>query len=137
MSEQSFRIDWLGGNCPVQAEGEIDGKPFYFRARGERWSMSIGGNDVVGEPEWYYEEPYGDEDFAAGWMTEDEARAFIDRSIALFRRRPDDPTVSPEGGDSVAAARSSSLPSRSSSLEGEGCREDLGIGQREADNGRS
>lgn len=35
------------------------------------------------------------------------------------------------GDDGIAAARSSSLPSRSSSLEGEGCREDLGIGQRE------
>lgn len=36
-------IDSFGGNCPVQAEGTIDGKPFYFRARGSSWSMSIGG----------------------------------------------------------------------------------------------
>ena len=40
-------IDSFGGNCPVQAEGTIDGKPFYFRARGSSWSMSIGGDDVA------------------------------------------------------------------------------------------
>lgn len=29
------------GNCPVQAEGTIDGFPFYFRARGGSWKLSI------------------------------------------------------------------------------------------------
>lgn len=77
-------ITSLGGNCPVQAEGTIDGKEFYFRARGERWSMSIGGSDVVGDPEWYYEEDYGAGPFAAGWMSEDEARAFIDKAAGLY-----------------------------------------------------
>ena len=40
MSESGhvLMIDWCGGNCPVQAEGKINGKPFYFRARGECWS---------------------------------------------------------------------------------------------------
>ena len=47
-----LKIDMLGGNCPVQAEGTIDGRPFYFRARGQSWSMGIGG-DVVGDPDWY------------------------------------------------------------------------------------
>lgn len=80
-------IDIIGGNCPVQAEGTIDGQEFYFRARGMRWSLSVGGRDVVGAPDWYYEEPYGDREFAAGWMTEEEARAFLDKAIGLWRAR--------------------------------------------------
>jgi hypothetical protein len=80
-------IKYLGGNCPVQAEGTIDEAPFYFRARGEHWSLSVGGDDVVGDPDWYYEEDYGDGPFAAGWMTEAEARAFIEKGVELYRAR--------------------------------------------------
>jgi hypothetical protein len=72
-------IDYLGGNCPVQAEGTICGEPFYFRARGNSWSMSIGGSDVVGNPHWEYYENYGQDAFEAGWMPEAEALVFIQR----------------------------------------------------------
>ena len=65
-------IEWLGGNCPVQAEGTIDGKPFYFRARGRWWSLEIA--DVT-----FREERWGDSEFAAGWMPHDEARKLIER----------------------------------------------------------
>lgn len=78
-----IKIDMIGGNCPVQAEGKINGEPFYFRARGEHWSMSIGGTDVVGNPHWYYEEDFGvwpD----AGWMTEKQAREFISEAAQKF-----------------------------------------------------
>jgi hypothetical protein len=81
-------ITWLGGNCPVQAEGTVDGKPFYFRARGEHWSMGIGG-EPVGAPEWEYEEAYGEWP-AAGWMSTDEARAFIAQAVELYRQRDTD-----------------------------------------------
>lgn len=74
-------IEWLGGNCPVQAEGTVDGKEFYFRARGQRWSMSIGGEDVVGAPDWYLEAEYPGGPFAAGWMSEEEALALIHKAI--------------------------------------------------------
>lgn len=77
-------IAWLGGNCPVQAEGTINGKEFYFRARGDEWSLRIGGTDVVSAPEWRYSEDYGDDPFAAGWMTEDEARGFIAKAAGLY-----------------------------------------------------
>lgn len=77
LSDPTVILDWIGGNCPVQAEGTVNGKPFYFRARGESWSMSIGGEDVVGRPEWFHEEGYGETQFAAGWMTIDEAKNFI------------------------------------------------------------
>lgn len=80
----SLEIDILGGNCPVQAEGLVDGKPFYFRARGCRWSMCIGG-EPVSAPEWKMEEPYGEGPFDAGWMSEDEARGFIDMAVAAWR----------------------------------------------------
>jgi hypothetical protein len=83
MSEPDLVIDYLGGNCPVQAEGTILGEPFYFRARGSRWSLGIGG-DPVGKPEWEHEEQYGEWP-DAGWMNEDEARAFIDKAVGLYR----------------------------------------------------
>lgn len=77
-------FDWIGGNCPVQAEGTVDGKPFYFRARGQRWRLGIGGK-VVSDPDWGYGEYYGDEQFAAGWMSEEEARGFIAKAVGLYR----------------------------------------------------
>lgn len=79
-----IQIQWLGGNCPVQAKGTINGKEFYFRARGDSWSLSVGGSDVVMEPEWSYEEDYGDDPFAAGWMTEAEARGFIAQAATRY-----------------------------------------------------
>lgn len=80
----SIEIASLGGSCPVEGEGTIDGKPFYFRARGERWTIGIGG-EPVGEPEWLHNQPYGDEAFAAGYMSEDEARGFIENAASLYR----------------------------------------------------
>lgn len=84
MTMSSIKIDMLGGCCPVQAEGTIDGKPFYFRARGASWSMSIGGSDIVGNPDWYYKQAYGDDAFSAGYMTEEEAITFINQSANLY-----------------------------------------------------
>lgn len=82
-----IRIETLGGNCPVQAEGAVDGAPFYFRARGNRWSMSIGGDDVVRSPDWYHEEPYGEEEYVAGWMPAYVALGFIARAVGLYANR--------------------------------------------------
>jgi len=93
----AIEIDWLGGNCPVQAMGKIDGEPFYFRARGETWSLSIGseeedsgktgvhGRDVVGSPSREYEEDYGDGPYDAGWMKEDVARQMIEKAAKIRR----------------------------------------------------
>ena len=53
--------------CPVQIEGSIDGVPIYFRARGTRWSLGIGG-DAVMAPAWSIGGPYGRSKVAAGWM---------------------------------------------------------------------
>lgn len=82
--DEDIVIDWLSGSCPVQAEGTIDGKPFYFRARGQRWRIGIGG-DVVSSPDWGYGEYFGEVPFAAGWMTDEEAMGFIVKSVGLYR----------------------------------------------------
>jgi hypothetical protein len=69
-------INRLGGQCPVQGEGTINSKRFYFRARDQHWSIGIGNNPVC-NPEWYWREPYGTAEFVAGWMGYEEAEAFI------------------------------------------------------------
>ena len=89
-------VDWVGGLCPVQAEGRIDDAEFYFRARGDSWSLSVGGDDVIGEPDWYHEEDYGDGPYDAGWMTEDEARGFIEKAARLYMERSADSDGQPD-----------------------------------------
>lgn len=81
-------IDWLGGNCPVQAEGTINGEPFYFRARGEHWSLEI--NDADGKIVWEYDEHYPHGQYSAGWMTEDEAKAFIELAANKYTTPSED-----------------------------------------------
>lgn len=73
-----------GGAAPVQSSGVIDGKDYYFRARGDAWSFSVGGVDLIQSPTWYYEEAYGvwpD----AGRMPAEEAYQFIEKAAALYR----------------------------------------------------
>lgn len=83
-----LRIEYLDGNCPVQAEGTVNGVPFVFKARGERWRLAIGEDPVAvsrGEKEgWYREADWGDKPFAAGWMPREEARAIIERCAADY-----------------------------------------------------
>lgn len=83
-----IKINYLGGNCPVQAEGTINGDAFYFRARGSHWSLGVGGGDPVGGPKWEHGESYGTWP-DAGWMSEDEARGFIEKGAALYVSRKD------------------------------------------------
>ncbi len=89
------------GKCPVQAEGKINGFPFYFRSRGGNWSLSIAktkrGNPLNYEKCHVHREPYSgihrDEpedfhgrkvQFGAGYAERDECRAFIERAAALL-----------------------------------------------------
>jgi hypothetical protein len=76
-------ICWTGRACPVQAEGTVNGVPFYFRARGQRWSMSIGEDPVgisVGRKEgWRKSEPWGEEMYDAGWMPDETAKEIIEK----------------------------------------------------------
>lgn len=77
--------DWIGGNCPVQSEGTVDGVPFNFRSRGNRWTLDVGYFEATA---WSYSEPYGTEKFAAGWISEDQARQFIEKAVELYRLDP-------------------------------------------------
>jgi hypothetical protein len=79
-----LNIEWIEGNCPVQAEGTVDGNRFYFRARFKRWSLGIGGSDEVLDPEWYREDEWGESEFAAGYMPESEARRLIEKCAADY-----------------------------------------------------
>lgn len=75
----------LCGSCPMQGEGTIDGDEFYFRARGEHWTIGVGGDPVM-KPNWFKEEPWGDGPFAAGWMSEEEARRIIEECAVEYMR---------------------------------------------------
>lgn len=71
-------IDWLGGNCPVQAEGTFDGEEFYFRARGTQVTCDVG--------EWTWHGPeYEWPD--AGWIMETTAMAFISEAYSAWKKR--------------------------------------------------
>jgi hypothetical protein len=83
VSDVDIHIDYIGGNCPVQAEGTVGGKPFYFRARWDKWSMGIGGDPVL-NPEFYREAPYGKKQGEAGWMPQYQALIFIAKSIREY-----------------------------------------------------
>lgn len=87
MAGPDVQIDWVGGHCPVNAEGTVDGKPFFFKARGRHWSMGIGGADPELEPDWSMREEWPGGQFDAGWMTEDDARGCIDKAVAAYAGR--------------------------------------------------
>jgi hypothetical protein len=73
-------IESLGGGVPVQGEGKLkDGRRFYFRARHERWSFSVGAtsDEAIENPTWIWAEPWGDAAYSAGYMPEPLARAII------------------------------------------------------------
>lgn len=82
----------VGGACPVQGEGTLDGFPIYFRARGEHWAFSIAQNRVHDPvnvswdevPGWWTECEYGD-NFAAGWMSGEHSRLCVAAAIAAWR----------------------------------------------------
>lgn len=94
-----IKIENIGGECPVQATGTIDGEPFYFRARWGTWRLSIGsdfeddtkgmavhGRNVVGRPRWSYEEEWGEGPFDAGWMSKGDAIKMIDKGAEKYRK---------------------------------------------------
>lgn len=84
----------FGGNAPVQGEGEINGRPFYFRARGKTWEVLIAyvGDDPLnlyiggGGGGYTHVEDWPGDDYAAGWMTMDEVRVCMERAVSEFRQ---------------------------------------------------
>lgn len=83
--------------APVQAEGTLDGHPFYFRARGEQWTFSLAeepGVDPVdinsaessGGRGYFLTGQYGGPgSFAASHMALARARDLIDECARRYR----------------------------------------------------
>ncbi|MBE1505724.1 hypothetical protein [Rhizobium viscosum] len=69
------------GSQPVQSTGLIDGKDFYFRESDGFWSLSVGGADVVDQPDWYYEEEHDTPDD----LSEEAVYSLIAKGAALLR----------------------------------------------------
>lgn len=81
----SLKFEYLGGNCPVQAEGKFDDLDFYFRARGQYWSITISDpttlKTVIEMRMLYCEDDYG-----AGWMPRNEAFIIIVSTYFKWKR---------------------------------------------------
>lgn len=91
MKSEGIEFEWgPEGHCPVQAEGTFDGVPFYFRARGTRvtvdvggWKEMLSGNKYVSE-EWSWDGPeYEWPD--AGWIRTETAMAFIHEAYEQWK----------------------------------------------------
>jgi hypothetical protein len=90
----------IGGHCPVQAEGTINGYPFYFRSRHQHWALYVGpmGKTAnMSDREWCFREEYpGCKDetpmdyhghlvyFSAGTAERKECEEFIERAATRF-----------------------------------------------------
>lgn len=91
-------LDQIGGNCPVQATGTVDGQRFYFRARGEDWQFHVAPTEdlIFDAPSFYIDREYGDWP-DAGWMPNHEAIGFIVAAIAEYRALPTPPVDGEDG----------------------------------------
>ncbi|KPH08570.1 hypothetical protein CO657_15575 [Rhizobium acidisoli] len=74
-------IERPNGSQPVQSTGLIDGKDFYFRESDGFWSLSVGGADVVDQPDWYYEEEHD----APDDLSEEAVYGLIAKGATLLR----------------------------------------------------
>ena len=82
------------GKCPVQAEGTINGYPFYFRSRHARWSIRIAltkDGDPFDNDALFIEEDYPTKEdqpeyrrVSAGYASKEECIEFIKRHAETF-----------------------------------------------------
>lgn len=89
----------FGGACPVQGDGEVDGRVCYYRARARGWQFAVWAEGVTFEqadcgPVFEYaEDPYAFPD--GSWLHRDESIANIRRAVAKFRLRDRTPEGEP------------------------------------------
>jgi hypothetical protein len=97
MAQPELRYRFTCEAAPVQAEGTVDGQPFYFRARHENWRFAISEHNGISPVDidtpdkgkrfgFFIEERYGNEPFAASWMPREEAEAIIRECAVQYRR---------------------------------------------------
>lgn len=83
MNPDGLTINTLGGYCPCQGEGYLDGKEWYFRARGHRWTfvLSLDGRDPTFPKDgtWWRAAEYDPEGtgYSAGYMQPETAEQII------------------------------------------------------------
>ncbi len=85
----------IGGTCPVQGYGTVDGHQWCFRARGNTWEMVIADghddqldcyvhNDPSSKPGWWIREAWGTWP-EAGYMPLATAWEKIEQAISALR----------------------------------------------------
>jgi hypothetical protein len=77
--KEGIWISSIGGACPCQADGTIDGNPFYFRARHADWTLDIvkpGKDPVMPTREDRIQHFEGDDPWG-GYMPPEEAAKII------------------------------------------------------------
>lgn len=83
--DNEIKIDYIGGVCPIQAEGTINGEQFYFRSRHQHWSLCIGKNPILGPHsklnKYYKKEKWGEGLHSAGFMNIKDAKIIIKNTI--------------------------------------------------------
>ena len=85
VSGQTTDLDGsVGGACPVQGEGLVNGLPWYFRARGGVWRFSVArtpDGDPISAPgqDWEGEDPWG------GWMPAKQAARIVRHCAAQIQ----------------------------------------------------
>ena len=92
MDKSIVDIQFFGGQTPVQCWGTVLGKHFYFRARWQYWWFEVGeekyvpavGDDDIKKLDFYIEEDYSPEPYAAGYMPESESRELITDSLCRY-----------------------------------------------------
>ncbi len=75
----------IWGHAPVQAEGTIEGREFYFRARGDEWTFAVAEVDEADPADiccsdqgFFRQGIYGKaKDYDASYMPYDEAERLI------------------------------------------------------------
>jgi hypothetical protein len=83
-----LEFEFTSSPAPVQAEGTVADRPFYFRARGDTWEFTVAerdGDDPAGLGEedvslgsaWYRSGTLPGR-FDASWMPLDQARSLIE-----------------------------------------------------------
>lgn len=82
-------LDWCGGFCPVQAEGWLDDKAFYFRARGEHWQFHVAkdrSHRFVND-RFFCDIAWPEGRYMAGYMSPVDVLKCLHLGVALYRQQ--------------------------------------------------
>lgn len=73
-------VTWVGGACPTQSEGTMNGQPYYFRARHGNWDLHMGGKAHIFEPEMVI----SGNDPTVGWMEDGDVIEILRNGARIF-----------------------------------------------------